>query len=355
MPDQASAVAALELRGVVKDFSVGLRGLRLRAVDHLDLTVQAGQVYGLLGPNGSGKSTTIKIILGLLAPGAGESRIFGVPSGSVAARRDVGYLPESPYFYRHLSGRELVRFYGRMCGLGGPSLEARIADLLHTVGLSEAGDRRVGTYSKGMLQRIGLAQALVHDPRLLILDEPTAGVDPVGSAAITELILGLKARGKTVLITSHLLGQIEDICDRVAILDCDAHYGDGTDAIIETLGIDWVEHHTQGSQFGMETDAANGAYERWLETAIDKCSGCSVVLYQAGADPHIDDPLGGILTTQQMSARDQRVFERLGHLPMVWNLAGGYQVVAGKTAAERIEPVLALHRETARLHIEKFG
>jgi ABC-2 type transport system ATP-binding protein len=219
MPDQASAVAALELRGVVKDFSVGLRGLRLRAVDHLDLTVQAGQVYGLLGPNGSGKSTTIKIILGLLAPGAGESRIFGVPSGSVAARRDVGYLPESPYFYRHLSGRELVRFYGRMCGLGGPSLEARIADLLHTVGLGEAGDRRVGTYSKGMLQRIGLAQALVHDPRLLILDEPTAGVDPVGSAAITELILGLKARGKTVLITSHLLGQIEDICDRVAILD----------------------------------------------------------------------------------------------------------------------------------------
>lgn len=219
MPDPAPAVAALELRGVVKDFSVGLRGLRLRAVDQLDLTVRAGEVYGLLGPNGSGKSTTIKIILGLVEPGAGDCRVFGVPSGSVEARRHVGYLPESPYFYRHLSGRELVRFYGRMCGLGGAVLEARIADLLATVGLGEAGDRRVGTYSKGMLQRIGLAQALVHDPRLLILDEPTAGVDPVGSAAITELILGLKARGKTVLITSHLLGQIEDICDRVAILD----------------------------------------------------------------------------------------------------------------------------------------
>jgi acetoin utilization deacetylase AcuC-like enzyme len=143
--------------------------------------------------------------------------------------------------------------------------------------------------------------------------------------------------------------------ERDAILDCDAHDGDGTDAIIGTLGIDWVEHHTQGSQFGMGTDAANGAYERWLETAIDKCSGCSVVLYQAGADPHINAPLGGTLTTQQMRARDQWVFERLGHLPMGWNLPGGYQVVAGKAEAEQIEPVLDLHRETGRFRIEKFG
>jgi ABC-2 type transport system ATP-binding protein len=131
----------------------------------------------------------------------------------------VGYLPEAPYFYRHLSGRELVRFYGRMCGLGGSELEGRLADVLTLVDMSTAADRRVGTYSKGMLQRIGLAQALVHDPRLLILAEPTAGVDPVGSAAISALLLNLKNRGKTVLITSHLLGQIEDICDRVAILD----------------------------------------------------------------------------------------------------------------------------------------
>ena len=215
----AAAVPAIELRGLVKDFAVGLRGVKLRAVDHLDLRVEAGQVYGLLGPNGSGKSTTIKLLLGLLAPSAGTCAIFGVPSARVEARREVGYLPEAPYFYRHLSGRELVRFYGQMCGLGGATLEARLGETLTTVGMTEAADRRVGTYSKGMLQRIGLAQALVHDPRLLILDEPTAGVDPVGSAAITELILQLKARGKTVLITSHLLGQIEDVCDRVAILD----------------------------------------------------------------------------------------------------------------------------------------
>ncbi len=218
-PHATAAPAALELQGLVKDFAVGLRGVKLRAVDQLDLRVEAGQVYGLLGPNGSGKSTTIKMILGLLAPTAGACRIFGVDSARVEARCAVGYLPESPYFYRHLSGRELVRFYAQMCGLRGAALDPRVAESLATVGLSEAADRRVGTYSKGMLQRVGLAQALVHDPRLLILDEPTAGVDPVGSAEISELILRLKAQGKTVLITSHLLGQIEDICDRVAILD----------------------------------------------------------------------------------------------------------------------------------------
>ena len=145
------------------------------------------------------------------------------------------------------------------------------------------------------------------------------------------------------------------LVNRVAILDCDAHYGNGTDSIISRLGIDWIEHYTQGRDFGLAYNAANGAYERWLDAAIERCKGCDVVLYQAGADPHIDDPLGGILTTAQMVARDRRVFECLGHLPMVWNLAGGYQVVAGETEAEQIEPVLALHRETARLHIEFFG
>lgn len=218
-PEPVASETALELRGLVKDFAIGLRGVKLRAVDHLDLRVEAGQVYGLLGPNGSGKSTTIKLLLGLLEPTAGEARIFGIDSMRVEARRDVGYLPEAPYFYRHLSGRELVRFYGQMCGMNGDALEARLAEVLALVDMTAAADRRVGTYSKGMLQRIGLAQALIHDPRLLILDEPTAGVDPVGAAAITALILNLKARGKTVLITSHLLGQIEDICDRVAILD----------------------------------------------------------------------------------------------------------------------------------------
>jgi ABC-2 type transport system ATP-binding protein len=211
--------AAVELEGLTKDFATGLRGVRLRAVDHLSLRIGGGEVFGLLGPNGSGKSTTIKVILGLLAPTAGACRVFGVPSERVESRVAVGYLPEAPNFYRFLSGRELVAFYGRICGMSGVKLAARVAEVIAWVGLTEAAERRVGTYSKGMLQRIGLAQALVHDPRLVILDEPTAGVDPIGTAAITTLIRGLKAQGKTVLITSHLLAQIEEVCDRVAILD----------------------------------------------------------------------------------------------------------------------------------------
>jgi len=211
--------AAIEIRDLTKDFSLNLRGIRLRAVESLTLTVPEGQVFGLLGPNGSGKSTTIKIILGLLDPTVGECRVFGVPSNRVDSRLNVGYLPEAPYFYRYLSGTELVRFYARICGVPRGRLDERVREVIDWVGLSGAAHRRVGTYSKGMLQRIGLAQALVHDPRLIILDEPTAGVDPVGSAEISELILKLKTQGKTVLITSHLLAQIEDICDRVAILD----------------------------------------------------------------------------------------------------------------------------------------
>ncbi|MFA6959743.1 MAG: ABC transporter ATP-binding protein [Opitutaceae bacterium] len=210
---------AIEITGLTKDFSLNLRGIKLRAVDNLTLSIPDGQVFGLLGPNGSGKSTTIKIILGLLEPTVGECKVFGTPSGRVDSRLNVGYLPEAPYFYRYLSGRELVRFYGRICGVSSKILPDRVREVIDWVGLSAAAHRRVGTYSKGMLQRIGLAQALVHDPQLIILDEPTAGVDPVGSAEISELILKLKKQGKTVLITSHLLAQIEDICDRVAILD----------------------------------------------------------------------------------------------------------------------------------------
>lgn len=217
--DSPGAAPAIVIRGLVKDFALNLRGVRLRAVDNLTLAIPAGQVFGLLGANGSGKSTTIKVILGLLEPTAGECEVFGVPSGRVESRLNVGYLPEAPYFYRYLSGYELVRYYARLCGVAKAGLEERVREVIAWVGLAGAAERRVGTYSKGMLQRIGLAQAMVHDPQLLILDEPTAGVDPVGAAEMAALILKLKARGKTVLITSHLLAQIEHVCDRVAILD----------------------------------------------------------------------------------------------------------------------------------------
>ncbi len=157
------------------------------------------------------------------------------------------------------------------------------------------------------------------------------------------------------LMVAALAMKDAGLVNRVAILDCDAHYGNGTDDIIRRLGINWIEHHTQGNAFWDVASAAHGAYERWLDAAITKCQPCDLVLYQAGADPHINDPLGGILSTEQMHERDRTVFKQMGHLPMVWNLAGGYQVVRGEAEAERIEPVLALHRETARLHCEIFG
>lgn len=213
-----STEAAIRIEGLTKDFPLGVFGVKLRAVDALDLEVGHNQIYGLLGPNGSGKSTTIKIILGLLRASAGRCLIYGQSSDRVAARRSVGFLPEAPYFYRYLSGRELVRYYGRICGLSGPELARAVDSVIELVGMTEAANRRVGTYSKGMLQRIGLAQAIVHDPQLVILDEPTAGVDPLGSAAIAEIVRELKRRGKTILLSSHLLAQIEGLCDRVAIL-----------------------------------------------------------------------------------------------------------------------------------------
>jgi ABC-2 type transport system ATP-binding protein len=212
------SVIPVEIERLTKVFPVPLRRERVVAVQDLSLRVEKGEVYGLLGPNGSGKSTTLKILLGLVTATSGETRVFGEDSSSVRSRRDVGFLPENPYFYKFLTGAETVRFFGKLSGMSGDGLEARVEELLELVGLTDAAARRVGSYSKGMLQRIGLAQALVQDPGLLVLDEPTAGVDPVGSREIRDLILELKARGKTVLLCSHLLSQVQEVCDRVGIL-----------------------------------------------------------------------------------------------------------------------------------------
>ncbi|NIP97147.1 MAG: ABC transporter ATP-binding protein [Akkermansiaceae bacterium] len=209
---------AVEVTSLVKDFrgSFG-RGL-VRAVDHVSFQIASGEVYGLIGPNGSGKSTTMKALLGLVRPTAGKCSIFGKDSTKVDSRRNVGFLPENPYFYKHLSGEETIRFYGKLCGMRGGALLERIETVLDLVDLQDARKRRLGGYSKGMLQRIGLAQAMVQDPRLLILDEPTAGVDPIGSRQIRDLILTLKERGFTVFLCSHLLEQVQEVCDRIGII-----------------------------------------------------------------------------------------------------------------------------------------
>jgi ABC-2 type transport system ATP-binding protein len=210
--------AAVAIQGLTKIFPVPLHRHSIIAVRDLSLRVEPGEVYGLLGPNGSGKSTTLKIILGLVSPSRGRTEIFGRDSRLVESREAVGFLPENPYFYKYLSGEETLRFFGRLCRLSGVRLKNRTDELLELVGLTKARKRRLGTYSKGMLQRIGLAQALIHEPKLLVLDEPTAGVDPAGSRQIRDLIVDLKRRGITVLLSSHLLAQAQEICDRVAIL-----------------------------------------------------------------------------------------------------------------------------------------
>src|SRR5437762_6891363 len=210
---------AVAVYGLTKTFSVPLHPARgIVAVKDLNLRIEPGEVYGLLGPNGSGKSTTLKIILGLVSPTRGLTEIFGRDSRLVESREAVGFLPENPYFYKFLTGAETLRFFGRLCGMTGATLKSRANELLDLVGLDKARDRRLGTYSKGMLQRAGLAQALIHVASLVVLDEPTAGVDPAGSREIRDLIINLKRRGITVLLSSHLLAQAQEICYRVGVL-----------------------------------------------------------------------------------------------------------------------------------------
>ena len=214
----AEAGAAVAVEGLTKVFPVPFRRKSITAVRDLNLRVEAGEVYGLLGPNGSGKSTTLKIILGLAWPTRGRTKIFGRDSSLVESRQSVGFLPENPYFYKFLTGEETLRFFGKLCRVNGSRLKSRVRELLELVGLTNARDQRLSTYSKGMLQRIGLAQALINEPKLVVLDEPTAGVDPAGSRDIRNLIVDLKQRGITVLLSSHLLTQVQEICDRVGIL-----------------------------------------------------------------------------------------------------------------------------------------
>lgn len=192
------------------------------------MEIEAGQVYGLIGPNGSGKSTLMKALLGLLRPTEGSCSIFGIPSTDPASRDDVGFLPENPYFYKFLTGKETVAFYGKLCGLRGASLRKKVDELLYLVGLEDAADRRLAGYSKGMLQRIGLAQSLVQNPRLVVLDEPTAGVDPIGALAIRQIIENLKRQGMTVFLCSHLLEQVQEVCDRVGIIFKGVMIAEGT-------------------------------------------------------------------------------------------------------------------------------
>ena len=209
---------AIKTENLAKVYSHDASGRPVGLID-LSFEVEEGQVFGLLGPNGSGKTTTLKLLLGLIMPTAGRGEIFGYPLGSNAYKERVGFLPEGPYFYEHLNGIELLKFYGSLFGMGGSQLSARIEELLHLVGMWDRRFIRVRDYSRGMRQRIGAAQSMINDPDLLFLDELTSGLDPIGAMDMHRLILDLREQGKTVFLCSHLLKDMEPLCDRVIILN----------------------------------------------------------------------------------------------------------------------------------------
>lgn len=213
-----SVAEAIVVQGLTKVYK-GHLGDRVAAVNDLNFRVEQGEIFGFIGPNGAGKTTTIKMLLGLLFPSSGKALVMGRPAGDIEVKKRMSYLPESPYFYEHMSGAEVLDFYCRLFKMNGAARRKKTQELLERVGLGSDGRRALRQYSKGMLQRIGIAQALINDPDLLFFDEPTSGLDPIAHKDIQDLILSLRDQGKTVFLSSHQLSDVESVCDRVAIIN----------------------------------------------------------------------------------------------------------------------------------------
>jgi ABC-2 type transport system ATP-binding protein len=212
-------VHAIEILGLEKTYQVGFwRKRRKQALRPLHLTVEEGQIFGFLGPNGAGKTTTLKMLMGLMHPTSGSARILGMELGDPRMQAQIGFLPEQPYFYDYLTARELLRYYGQLSGIGAKQLTERVDTVLERVGLRDVTNLQLRKFSKGMLQRVGIAQAILHDPKVVFLDEPMSGLDPMGRFEVRRLIEDLKSQGKTVFFSTHILSDAEALCDRVAVL-----------------------------------------------------------------------------------------------------------------------------------------
>src|SRR5215469_8213364 len=212
-------MSAIEILQLEKVYSVGFwRKRPKRALSPLNLTVEEGEIFGFLGPNGAGKTTTLKILMGLVFPTAGTARILDLELDDPRMKAQIGFLPEQPYFYDYLTGLELLRYYGRLSGIGEKQLAAKVEPALERVGLKDAGHLHLRKFSKGMLQRVGIAQAILHDPKVVFLDEPMSGLDPIGRREVRNLIEELKNNGKTVFFSTHILSDAEALCDRVAVI-----------------------------------------------------------------------------------------------------------------------------------------
>lgn len=308
--------------GLVKEFRDFWNRPKAKAVNDLDFEVREGEVLGLLGPNGSGKSTTVKMLLGLLYPTAGRLTVFGKSPRVVDTKRLIGYLPEESYLYKYLTAYETLDFFGSLFSLSALERRKRAEQLLEMVGLSHAKNRPVGEFSKGMTRRIGLAQAMINDPSLLILDEPTSGLDPLGCREVKDLIHLLKKRGKTVIVTSHLLSDIEEVCDRVIIL-----YGgkiraqgtlnelltiEGTDRITTPqLKPDVMEKvlnalRSQLSEDQFRVDHPRMSLEEFFLDVVNKAQAESVETYGARSGGQIADYLSsGQLNEEELQAKKE--------------------------------------------------
>lgn len=250
-------MSVIEVRNLSKDYRQHFWTPKRRVLNDVSFDVQSGEIFGFLGPNGSGKSTTIKILLEIIFPTGGYAKLFGKPVGDRNSKRRLGFLPENPYFYDYLTAKEFLQFHGRLLGLEVRHLSSRIGEVLDLVGMRGTSDIYLRHFSKGMLQRVGIAQALVHDPELVVFDEPMTGLDPVGRKEVRDLMIHLKERGKTVFFSTHILADVEMVCDRVAILNkgrllkCGsleqlvAVHTKSVDMVWKNASGDFVQHLTQ--------------------------------------------------------------------------------------------------------------
>lgn len=265
MSGTSSGEVIVELRNVRKEYPTGWGGTIL-ALDDVSFEVYRGEIFGLVGPNGSGKTTTLKLILGLIFPTSGEVKVFGSSPFDISVKNRIGFLPDGPYFYDFLNADELLDFYGRLFGYSKSEREERIEQLLELVGMKRFRKMPLRNYSKGMMQRIGLAQALINDPDLLLLDEPTTGIDPIGAHDIKQLMLQLREQGKTIFLCSHLLADVQMICDRVVILNLGRVIRKGTvKELLEPTAVTEI----------VVRDVSDEVFERirGLEVAIEKKDG----------------------------------------------------------------------------------
>ncbi|HET8921570.1 MAG TPA: ABC transporter ATP-binding protein [Candidatus Acidoferrum sp.] len=244
---------AIEIENLTKEYPHGFLHLKKKtSLEGLNMQVETAEVFGFIGPNGAGKSTTIKLLMGLIFPTAGSARILGKPISDVEMHREIGYLPEQPYFYDYLTAAEVLDYFARFHDLTAADRKGRVPEMLRKVGLETAGKIQLRKYSKGMLQRVGLAQAILHDPKVVILDEPMSGLDPVGRREVRDIILELKREGKTVMFSTHILSDAEMLCDRVGVIVGGKLRGVGTPSQI-------VNMKTQGMEILFELTGANNA------------------------------------------------------------------------------------------------